>query len=609
MASINIDVSLDDARFLAFKKAFDAYQEGLDDSLAAWGYVADSSGKAAGNALVLANQTSAAASGMGQIAVYSEHLSHASQVAARAWDNIAKRTGTAAGQIKEATTALLKWSGIVSIVGGLAGAGGIVGMDALGGHVAGSRTGAMRAGTTVGGREAFNINFGRFGDTEGVLGRIANIQNSADHTALRNLGISDDQIRNMDPADLAALAFAKLREKTQGVNKNYLGDWLSSNRVGEVFDLGQALQARSTSAGEMQDVQSHYRKDRPRLEMTPQAQLGWTKFVLQLDVSGGILKRVFAENLSRLTGGLGKLSESFAKLLESLLKKGGPVEHWLTSLNDWLLKLANHIGSPAFERDLKNLWEGIKTLAKWTGALLRGLARIASWFGITPAAAATSGFGNGAGGRADGFGGRGGSDGGSDGGRVERHGRNRVLSRNETGGYRDTPNLPSNAPSGELKRTIDEAARKAGIDPRIMYGIHAGESAHGNRYDVKDDALESSWGPFQLNRRRGLGAEFERETGLDVRDPKTIKPQADWVAGYIAKHGMAGVRSNWMGYHGNREWDPYWGNAGYREAERPRHPAADVGNMPSNWKTKVLISKPPGGDLAAQANAAAHVSP
>lgn len=593
MAGINIDVSVDQAKFLAFYEAFQAYSKGVDESLAAWGKIGDSVEGATGNALVLAEQADAIASSMFDVSKYSERVHRASDAASKAWDTIAKRSGAAASNIKEATAALLKWSGIVSVVGGLAGGVGIVGMDALGSRVSAGRTGAMRAGTTIGGREALGINFARFGDAEGVLDRVANIQNSADHTALRNLGITEDQIKNMDPADLAALAFSKLRERTQSVNKNYLGDWLQSNRVSEVFDMGQALQARSTSAEEMRGVQEHYKKDRPRLEMTPKAQLGWTRFTLQLDIAGGVLKKVFAENLSHLTSGLGKLSEAFTKLLETLLKKDGPLEHWLTSLNDWLMKLGDHLASPAFERSLADFWEGIKTLAKWTGALLRGLAKVAGWFGITPAAAATSGYGNGAGGRA----------GAGAGARSEGRsgvGVGRVLDRG-AGGYHETPNLPSAAPSGRLKETIDEAARKHGVDPRIMYGIHAGESAHGNRYDVKDDALESSWGPFQLNRRRGLGQEFEKETGLDVRDPKTIPRQADWVAGYIRKHGMRGVTGNWFGYHGNRDWNPKWGNAGFRE--RPQH---DVSHMPANWRTKVLISKPPGGDLAAQANAAAH---
>ena len=74
----------------------------------------------------------------------------------------------------------------------------------------------------------------------------------------------------------------------------------------------------------------------------------------------------------------------------------------------------------------------------------------------------------------------------------------------------------SAAGAGNLTKLIDETAKRHGIDPRIMEGIRAGESLHRNTYDVKDDAMELSWGPFQLNRRSGLGVQFERKRRLSA---------------------------------------------------------------------------------------------
>lgn len=119
---------------------------------------------------------------------------------------------------------------------------------------------------------------------------------------------------------------------------------------------------------------------------------------------------------------------------------------------------------------------------------------------------------------------------------------------------------PGGSSAGSLTALIDEEARKAGVDPRVMHGIRAGESHRRGTYDVKHDAIESSWGPFQLNRRRGLGVQFEKETGLDLRDPRTIAAQARWVANYLAKGGS--LRA-WAGYRGPRDADPRWGNSGY----------------------------------------------
>jgi hypothetical protein len=145
--------------------------------------------------------------------------------------------------------------------------------------------------------------------------------------------------------------------------------------------------------------------------------------------------------------------------------------------------------------------------------------------------------------------------------------------------------------AGSLTELINEEARRAGIDPRIMQGIRAGESGHKSTYDKKDDALESSWKPFQLNRRRGTGTEFEKETGLDVRDPSTIPAQVRWVANYLrkkyAKNPNYSPYPNWQGFKGPRNADPRWGESGYhpskeqadkREAPKGEsHPAAVKG--------------------------------
>jgi len=163
--------------------------------------------------------------------------------------------------------------------------------------------------------------------------------------------------------------------------------------------------------------------------------------------------------------------------------------------------------------------------------------------------------------------------------------------------YEDSPN------AGELTKLITAEAKRAGIDPRLMEGIRAGESLHTSRYDVKDDAMESSWGPFQLNRRSGLGVQFERDTGLDLRDPKTIPAQARWVAEYIKRTGDL---SPWHGYHGPRTADPNWGDSGYIP---PKAPIPKI--PPVSWDTgpamQMLNAHLPVGPSSVD-NSSRHVS-
>jgi hypothetical protein len=113
-----------------------------------------------------------------------------------------------------------------------------------------------------------------------------------------------------------------------------------------------------------------------------------------------------------------------------------------------------------------------------------------------------------------------------------------------------------------LKDLIDESAKAAGTDPRTMYGIVKGESLRGDRYDTNITKKEESYGPFQLNRMGGLGAVFEKETGLNLADPKTIPAQTRWVAEYLAQNPNMNVGGTWYGYKGDSDWGDKWGNAG-----------------------------------------------
>jgi uncharacterized protein YukE len=137
-------------------------------------------------------------------------------------------------------------------------------------------------------------------------------------------------------------------------------------------------------------------------------------------------------------------------------------------------------------------------------------------------------------------------------------------------GGRDAPSpqggVPPGSSAGNLTALYEAEAKRAGIDPRILHGIRAGESLHSDKYDVKSDAQEDSYGPFQLNRRGGLGQEFEKETGLDLHDPKTIPAQVRWVSELIKKRGPS-ILNQFYGYKGPRDADPKWGDSGYKPSQ------------------------------------------
>lgn len=93
---------------------------------------------------------------------------------------------------------------------------------------------------------------------------------------------------------------------------------------------------------------------------------------------------------------------------------------------------------------------------------------------------------------------------------------------------------------GAIVDYIRQAAVKAGIDPDIAVRVAMSEGL--NTY-VGDNG--TSFGPFQLHygnggkgfNQRGLGNAFTDQTGLDARDPSTVKQQIDFALANAAKSG------------------------------------------------------------------------
>lgn len=156
--------------------------------------------------------------------------------------------------------------------------------------------------------------------------------------------------------------------------------------------------------------------------------------------------------------------------------------------------------------------------------------------------------------------------------------------------------------AGGLTSVIERAAAAAGIDPRIMHGIRAGESGHRADYDRNVTPREESYGPFQLNRKGGLGTVFERETGLDLKDPRTIPQQAAWVAQHIRKKMAANPRYNpgseWYGYKGRMQSDPRWGDSGLVEAAQKANEKSK--NLADGFTSTGWRKVEPGGSITAR---------
>lgn len=119
-------------------------------------------------------------------------------------------------------------------------------------------------------------------------------------------------------------------------------------------------------------------------------------------------------------------------------------------------------------------------------------------------------------------------------------------------GYK--PPAPSAEPKGsemstpEQEAYIRAAALKRGIDPDIAVRVARSEGLGGAYQSLvrrRDGSREESYGPFQLFMGGGLGNKFQKDTGLDPRDPSTVRQQIDFSLDEA-------VKSGWGAWHGWR---------------------------------------------------------
>jgi len=132
----------------------------------------------------------------------------------------------------------------------------------------------------------------------------------------------------------------------------------------------------------------------------------------------------------------------------------------------------------------------------------------------------------------------------------------------EGGAGGETADVPgaeavSSAPTSDVEAYIRQSASARGIDPNVAVRVAKSEGLAPGVWQSnvrQGGKRETSYGPFQLLVGGGLGDKFIRQTGLDPRDPSTVKQQIDFAldqarqGGWSPWYGAAKVGvGNWTG--------------------------------------------------------------
>ncbi|HEY0339308.1 MAG TPA: hypothetical protein VGC34_00760, partial [Steroidobacteraceae bacterium] len=189
-------VEVDSSAFDKFQKAFQKHLEQVKQGGELWKVSNKGSAEALANTQKL--MTSAQQQNILAVATSGAVGNQAKSVATleRSWHNIAGFTKNTSSNILAATKSLLSWTGALSAVTGLLGAGGLFGIDRLASNVAGQRRNAVGLGMRPGEYKAFNVDFSRLTDTDSYLdwvnGMETDVSKQGPAYSLLHRGLSGD---------------------------------------------------------------------------------------------------------------------------------------------------------------------------------------------------------------------------------------------------------------------------------------------------------------------------------------------------------------------------------------------------------------------------------
>ena len=355
-----LDIEVRDEKFNEFLRKFNTYQDALKSQGGHWSAQGAAMKGANAQLKSLASLADEMAKNVGNASNNQDKFRKNTEKSDQSMQRLARSTHNVAKGILSATTALLKWSGIATAIGGLLGAGGLFGIDRMAASAAGKGRTAAGLGTTYGRNEAFGPAFRRYVDPDSLLGNVSSAVSSyAGRGNLAKLGITD---ANRDPAEVAVDVMRKLREMWQKTPAN--------QRTSEYFNAFGADQwmdfASLRRLGESKDFEKQsrlFRQNSKYLNMAPGVAGQYQGMLDQFSVSGSHIEKTFAEGLVGLAPQLGKLSAAIDRTIGALMKsdlaKGA-----IDALGKGIGELAGYLNSPEFLNDMDEFLETMQKMAQ-----------------------------------------------------------------------------------------------------------------------------------------------------------------------------------------------------------------------------------------------------
>ncbi|EAA8719803.1 hypothetical protein HU47_15060 [Salmonella enterica subsp. enterica serovar Abaetetuba] len=382
-----VEIDVQDEKFQSFLEKFNEYQKALSELPEQWRGAVHGLGEAAKETERVRDGTEgitkAFADGVAALSSVNDGLDRLNgnlEKATKTQTEFNRKSGGArnflnkaskdakslAGHIKDATTSLLSWGTVLGLFSGLAGAGGLWGLNHLAGNASAQRFTAMGLGTTAGGLNSTAVNFQKaLGNPVGTLGAIRDAQlDLSKRWQFRAMGVDNP---DRDPAELlpemikaARDIFVRNGSTQQGAEAYGLTNY---------FTLDDLNRFKKMSDEEIDAMAKQAQQDTRRLQLTDQQLRQWQDFNIQLDRSKVSIGNTFIRGLAPLAPVLGKLSDAFSDAIETVLKSP-ELGKWIDGLSDGIRRFGNYLASPEFQKDVEAFISGVERLGRVIGKVI-----------------------------------------------------------------------------------------------------------------------------------------------------------------------------------------------------------------------------------------------
>ncbi|BBT45539.1 hypothetical protein WP8W18C04_26970 [Enterobacter cloacae] len=379
-----VDIDVNDDKFVSFMEKFKEYQAALEELPEAWRGLAHGAtdatketAKAKTEGDLLAKAFSEGASAILSINSGLDRLTDSLDRANKSQEDFNKKTRSSkgflseatkdakslAGHIRDATTSLLSWGGIVGLFTGVLGVGGLFGLNRLAATTGSQRFTSLGIGTSIGALDSTAINYQKaLSNPTGTLGAIRDSQmDLSKRWQFQAMGINNP---DQDPAKLlpqlirnARDIFVKNGSTLQGANAYGLTNF---------FSLDDLNRFKNMSDEEIDAMERRAQKDAKLLQITDQQARQWQDFNVQLDYSGQSIRNTFVRGLGPLTPQLSKLSDALAGAIDTVLQSP-ELGKWIDGLAGGIERFGKYLASPEFTKDVDDFMAGIEKLGALIG--------------------------------------------------------------------------------------------------------------------------------------------------------------------------------------------------------------------------------------------------